>query len=670
MKFKYQILAAAAAVTSVSCNGVLDISPESSIPEQSYLTAESHLDTYALDRYPELFNHKGCEGNNSLLLSDNGTDDKTSVDAEAIELFSAGGAGVSVESSAGLWNFTKIRKCNYFFERVLDAAAAGKISGSPTTINHYIGEMYFFRAYEYFKLYSELGDFPIITEVLPLEGDALIEASKRSPRSEVARFILSDLDEAIKLMMEVSPDGRKNRLNKNIAHLFKARVALFEGSWLTYFNGTAFVPNGMGWTGAKMYPDYQYKAGSIEAEARWFLEQAQNEAEIVADAVPLTPMNATKTLQQDASEPENPYFDMFGADDMSSYSEIMAWRDFDRALGVVNGVANSVNYGNYRYGTTKGLVDSYLMRNGLPIYAANSGYAGYDTTFDVVEDRDARLQLFLKLPGQKNFLTGTSVYPQTEGYPIIGGVNGYSTGYAMRKYGPKDGYQFVAASSDVGSHLFRSSEALLIYMEASYMLTGSVNGKAAGYWSQLRSRAGVDTDYTKTVAATDMNKEAEGDWGAYSAGKLVDPTLYNIRRERRNELMSEGFRMNDIRRWRSMDQLMANPYIIQGFKLWNSTMNEWYTEGYTYADGTKSDPVDLKVRGEDGAFLSPAEDGDYLCPLRIIATHANFDGYTWQMPHYLTPIAAHHFTMVGGDESVIYQNPGWDILGGSNAGTL
>ena len=61
-----------------------------------------------------------------------------------------------------------------------------------------------------------------------------------------------------------------------------------------------------------------------------------------------------------------------------------------------------------------------------------------------------------------------------------------------------------------------------------------------------------------------MSKEAENDWGAYSGGKLIDATLYNIRRERRCEFMADGLRYMDLCRWRAMDQLIEQPYIPEG----------------------------------------------------------------------------------------------------------
>ncbi len=54
----------------------------------------------------------------------------------------------------------------------------------------------------------------------------------------------------------------------------------------------------------------------------------------------------------------------------------------------------------------------------------------------------------------------------------------------------------------------------------------------------------------------------------------MDPTLYSIRRERRTELMAEGLRWMDLIRWRSLDQLMKQPYQLEGFHLWNTPMEK------------------------------------------------------------------------------------------------
>ena len=647
---------------STSCSDFLDKSPLSSVTEEIYFSNDKQLESYVYDRYPNLLNHKNAGGYSTMIACDANTDDKVD-DNNAVPLYVKGAAGLKVADQGGLWNFNNIRKCNYFFDKVLPLKEAGKISGSEKLINHAIGEMYFFRAYEYYDKYRELGDMPICTTVPTLEYEKLSQESARQPRTEVARFILSDLDKAIELLQEKAPDGRKNRLNKAAAYLMKSRVALFEGTWLQNFKGTAFVPNGPQWTGAKVHAGYKFKAGSIEEESKWFLGQAMEAAKVVADNHSLTPQNADFSLQKDAGFPVNPYYDMFSAKDLSDFEEVLVWRDYSLGLNVTHGAAVGCGTGNNNYGTTKGFVESFLMSNGLPIYANNSGYKGDNSLVKLAEGRDARLSVFLKYPGQLNKiynkgLNSANPLEEPKVPTLFHASFAYTTGYTIRKFGNRDGAQFGVGLSDYGCPLFRAAEAYLNYIEACYEKNGSLDAKASEYWKALRKRSNVnlanDGAYEVTINNTDMNIEAKGDWGAYTAGQLVDATRYNIRRERRNELMSEGFRMTDLRRWRSMDQMMSKPYIIQGFKLWNSDM----TAGYGNI---------LIECGKPKANVSAKSDGDYLCPHRIVANHDNFDGYRWVMAHYLTPIAAKHFTMTGGEQSTIYQNPGWGITAGSNA---
>ena len=124
-----------------------------------------------------------------------------------------------------------------------------------------------------------MGDFPILTEILPDDYDAIREASKRRPRNEVARFILSDLDKAYEYMLPNAPVS--NRLNKDCAALVKSRTALFEATWEKYHKGSAFVPGGPGWPGASMdyLKDFSF---DIDAEIKYFLQQAIEAADIVA----------------------------------------------------------------------------------------------------------------------------------------------------------------------------------------------------------------------------------------------------------------------------------------------------------------------------------------------------------------------------------------------------
>ena len=97
----------------------------------------------------------------------------------------------------------------------------------------------------------------------------MVESSKRQPRNKVARFILDDLQKATELLLDKSPGG-KNRISKNVAHLLRARVALFEATWEKYHKGTAFVPGGKGWPGNPA----DVSGFNSDAEVAYFLDEA------------------------------------------------------------------------------------------------------------------------------------------------------------------------------------------------------------------------------------------------------------------------------------------------------------------------------------------------------------------------------------------------------------
>lgn len=643
----------------LACNDFLDEKPKSSISPENYLNEETQLAAYANGLYPDIL-----PSHSNWSYGTFGTDGHTDNQAHLNYNNKYVPGQWKVSQTGGDWYFNYIYSCNYFLDNVVPKYENEEIMGSKNNIKHYIGEIYFLRAYEYFKRYQEFGDFPIVKTTLPDEMGALVEASKRSPRNEVARFIMSDLDLAVE-MMESSIEDKNTRISKEVALLLKSRVALFEATWLKYFKGTAFVPNGEGWIGkSKEYnSSYSFPSGNIDSEINFFLDEAMKASELVADNAIGKLTENTDQVQQSASDPVNNYMDMFGSVDLSKYDEVLLWRQYSKGLGITHNVVVAAQFGDNGVGVTRGLVDGFIMANGLPIYATNSGYKGDDNIANVRTDRDSRLRLFLKEPGQKNV-----IYESLEGDHAVliepvpnileaSPEKAYTTGYALRKGNSFYQEQSVNGGGYTGSITFRSAEALLNYIEASYERTGALNNKAQSYWVALRNRANVDTDFNKTIAATIMTEEAKNDWGAYSAGKLVDPTLFNIRRERRSELMAEGLRNMDLRRWRAMDQMITTPYHIEGIKLWGE-MKEWYDSKLIY--------------GSEEANVSSPDRSMYLRPYEKVQKSLVYDGYKWAMAHYLQPIAIQHFLITSPDgqtvgESPIYQNPSWPTTAGEGA---
>ena len=228
--------------------------------------------------------------------------------------------------------------------------------------------------------------------------EATTEASKRSPRNEVARFILSDPDKAATLMDGI--DFATTRINRDLALLLKSRVALYEGTFLKYFKGTAFVPNGEGWPGkSKEYnANYEYPSGNIDNEIIFFLDEAMAASKEVAEKYKGQLTANTGMLQQAADDPENPYYNMFCDEDLSSYPEVLLWRQYTMNKG--NDIALAANMGNWGVGITRSFVQNFLMADGTPVYThgtyadGDGYYMGDQTIADVRTNRDSRLSLF------------------------------------------------------------------------------------------------------------------------------------------------------------------------------------------------------------------------------------------------------------------------------------
>lgn len=668
MKFKYlSILLLGASLTGLTaCDDYLDVVPESSITPGSFFYAEADLAAYSIALYNSTFTYisPGSYGI-SIFGNDNGTDNQA-----ATGYSSRWAPGEwQVPSSGGEWSkdgFAAIRNCNYFLDQVLPKYEGGEISGNETNIRHYIGEIYLMRAQLYFNKLQNIGDCAIFETALPDELEVLLEASKRRPRHIVARFILSDLDKAITYLSETSPNG-KNRVSKDVAYLLRSRVALFEGTWLKHHAGTAFVPGGSGWPGTDP------EGFNSQTEIDFFLGEAMKSAKVVGDKLVGNLVENTETPEgMNASYASiNPYYTMFCDVNMEGYSEVLMWRGYNVAQGVTHNIQQQLQNNGGGSGWTRGLVNSFVMRNGLPIYAAGSGYdaewekQGITAT---LQDRDSRIQIFTKRDNDVESYNADGSIINVDLEWVVKGNNEtrYVTGYGIKK---GKGYERQNAhhTGVTGSVVYRGTEALLNYIEACVELNGSVDGTADGYWRALRTRAKINPDYMVTVNATDLDKEAEGDWAVYSKGEKVSALLYNVRRERRNEFLGEGMRWADLKRWRACDQVSG--YQIEGMRYWGSIYEGAWT------DDAGKDLAIVDVEGGAGNMSSQEISGVYIRPYQISRVNNSvFDGYKFTPAHYLTPLAQSAFRMSSPDasleNSVIYQNPGWPKVAGQGASAV
>ncbi len=660
------LLGASTAVVS-SCNDMLDLDPVSQITPDAYYSNADQLAAY-LNNY---YNGSLSAPFSGLMYHSSGYNDGLARSDGNTDIMVAGGGSTALfannhwEVSAGKalqGYYGNIRVFNYFLDKAVKDYEAGEISGDATLIRNYIGEGYFFRALHYFQILAYYGDVPIITEVLEDKDEVLVENSKRSPRNEVARFILEDLDKAI---TNLAPRSTFNgqRVNKEAALLFKSRVALFEATFEKYHKGSGRVPGDANWPGAKM----AYNSGksfNIDSEVNFFLEQAMDAAKQVGD-IALTANNHVLQPQEGTISGWNPYFEMYSQPSLSNVAEVLLWKQYNKSLSISHDTPWRVTTG-CNDGYTRTFTESFLMKDGLPIYAS-SNYQGDETLEQVKADRDERLQLFVW--SENTLLIADPTSPKygvdtlkNFKAPDIVGTNAEVlciTGYQPRKYYTYD-YEQTKNDEMNGTNacpIFRSAEAMLNYIEACYEKNGSLDGTATAYWKKLRERAGVNTDFNTTIAATDLSKE--GAWSVYSGTTQVSPTLYNIRRERMCETFSEGLRFADLIRWRSFDRLMTTKWIPEGCNFWDKIYT-YYDEDDVIADGSSQARVSQKALGK------------YLRPYSKSATNNElYDGYTWHEAYYLYPIGISDLRTASSDRDLntsnMYQNPYWPTEAGGHA---
>lgn len=636
-----------------SCNkNFLELKPLNSVTPDNFLNNEQDLSMYTINLYSSAFPGFYSDNTraNAKARQDNESDNQVT-DNSSYQYWVKG--EWRVPTSDANWGFGRIRSCNYFIERILKKIENNENIGKPENVNYYLGEAYFFRAWEYFDKLRRFGDFPIVKNTLVDDKTILIEASRRMPRNEVARFIISDLDSAALLMGNTQMSGN-NRLSRKVALLIKSRVALFEASWLTYFAGTPFVPGDANWPGKSLNPTFQI---DLNTEISFFLTQAMAASKEVADMYPLTPNSGR--INPPVGQPWgwNPYYEMFCANDMEAYPEILLWRGYNRALpGFTHGGGSYAFFNGSVYGFTREYIDGFLMKNGLPIYATNSGYQGDTEIWKQKAGRDDRLQLFVW--GEKDTLKD---FKTQFGNVDVARTNASPTGFHYRKYGSYDENQLNVGTSSVSQDfpapIFRAAEAYLNYIEACYMKNGSLDNVAIDYWKQIRRRAGISDDLEKTILNTDLTKEA--DWAKYSGNNLIDETLFNIRRERRNEFILEDFRWDDLKRWRSLD--MVKNYIVEGFNLWDFVYNaDFYKEEQNIL-------VPYPGSGGKTPNVSSNTESKYLRPYQILSENNKiWNGLNWSKANYLNPLPFLEFQLTSADPSqigtsVLYQNPYWPV---------
>ncbi|WP_026969754.1 RagB/SusD family nutrient uptake outer membrane protein [Algoriphagus terrigena] len=399
-------------------------------------------------------------------------------------------AGSYSSVNEGAWNWTNLRNINYFLENYNNETIPQEGR------DHYAGIARFFRAWFYFDKVKQYGDVPWYDKTLSTDDEDLYKS--QDPREEVMQHILEDLDFAIANIRDTK-DNTSSMVTRQVALAFKSRVALFEGTYRKY------------------HPEL-----GLSGSANPLLEQAAAAAKAV--------MDAGKYSIQDTGSPATDYRSLFISENPVS-REVLFSVVYNNALRRWHEITwkfNSATYGA-RWGLNKQFINTYLMTDGSRF----TDKSGYDQLVfvDEMKDRDHRLAQTVRSLGYKR--SDGSAAPPNFGYTF--------TGYHILKFSLDDKRYDGIAEAYNSIPLIRYAEVLLNYAEAKAELGLFDESVWAETIAPLRERAGVAS--AAPASADSYLQEV------YFPG-IGDKYLLEIRRERGIELCYEGFRYDDLLRWK------------------------------------------------------------------------------------------------------------------------
>lgn len=476
----------------------------------------------------------------------------------------------SKPSSGGGWSsgdWGNIRSCNYFMTRYKRA------TGSENEINRQVAVVRFFRAWEYFYKVRRFGDVPWYETDLNVNSEELYKG--RDSRKSVFEKMLEDIDFAITWLQDAEsvPSGR---LHKDAARAFKMRACLYEASFRKYHG--------------------------LEDYKELFQEAASAAMEIIEPG---------KYDIWSNGKPESDYYNLFIQEDLANNPECIMPRVYEAKLLMHN---NTRQLEESYTGMSRAMFEQYLCADGKPTGVSQSYGSEAQMLSDEIMRRDPRLAQTIDNPTLAFKINGDGT-PSYNALPSLD-TKYCTTGYHVMKYHSPDPAQWNIGLSTLDVFIFRYAEVLLGYAEAMAELGMCTQDVLDITINRLRDRVNMP-HLTEEVGYTDPN------WPDY--GYSLTPLLYEIRRERAVELLGEGFRWDDIVRWKA-GKLLENPKSMLGMKVTDS-MKDAY-----------------------GNFSRTVNSDGYMM------VYPEKNSRVWDDKLYLRPIPIDETTL---NPNLLPNNPGW-----------
>ena len=340
------------------------------------------------------------------------------------------------------------------------------------------------------------------------------------------------------------------------------------------------------------------------------------------------------------------YDELFNSETLDGVTGILLYKAYETGQ-LMHGLTRMVRTGESYIEATKDAVDSYLCTDGRPVSTTTSRYGGDKNMYGQFRDRDYRLHLTICPPYMVKKENGPSTadwkytdnaqdrefidlmatisgetyhrLPSSnfKGFTVQGqphfknmnwgqGWNASQMGFWVWKY---YNTHTVATNANgvntTDAPLFRIGEVMVNYAEAMCELNKFDQAAADKSINKLRARANV-----AKMVVNDINDAFDP-----KRDPSVPALLWEVRRERRVELMGEGFRLDDLRRWKKGDYVNKQPLgaYVTGASAKNLkvTGGAGADEGYVYF-------FDTPLGWQEHYYLYPL-------PLKQLALNTNLE---------------------------------------------
>ena len=592
---RFTIIAITLVMGLSACNNLLDLEPLSQISQTDYFQTETDLQLFSNPFYNNLLDKSPYDMQSDLYVCQNLSDEML------------GGTKRTVPASGGGWTWTDLRRMNTLI------AYADQCEDEDAVIK-YTALTRFFRAFFYFEKIKRFGDVPWYEVELGSADEELYKA--RDSREFVMTKMIEDVDYAIANLPDKETEtSSPYRANKYAAMALKAQFCLYEGTYRKYH--------------------------SLELEGndyKYYLEQSAAAAQDL--------MSDGAYSLYSTNNPENDYLTLFAEEDADPNEYILAIK-FDYGLSIYhNATAHTLLSTQGRPGLTRKMVNTYLMKDGTA-FTDQTGWQEM-SFIEEMEDRDPRLAQSIRTPGYTRIGQTTVLAPD-----LSVSVTGYQPIKFVQDPSASGGNVDRNDRSTCDLPVYRYAEVLLNYAEAKAELETLTQADLDESINLIRQRAGMPDLDKNTANANPDRYLSDSETGYPNVTGANQGVILEIRRERAIELNQEGFRFDDLVRWKAgycIDQSIYGMY-FPGPGAYDLS-GDGEADVTLYANGTSKPDVTSGIAYEIGnEIILSGDDKGYVYYHKNIERTA-FD----EVRDYLYPIPINERSL----NPNLTQNPGWN----------